>query len=165
MTSDAVTTGSFGAPSSVVDSASANFTAADVALTLVGTNIAPGTTITSVDSTTRVHVSIPILGSATGGSLAIGPAVVSEQNPNVNDSTNISVFPGVHYVYDVIVQAEPSYAAAGDLVGFQDALGGAKSARCAGALVAAIRSSGLLDLPPTTSPGGDVGVTCRISAP
>jgi hypothetical protein len=162
---DAVTTGSFGAPSSVVDSASANFNAADVGFTLVGTNIAPGTTITTVDSTTRVHVSIPILGSATGGSLTIGPTVASEQNPNVGDSANVSVFPGVHYVYDVIDQAEPSYAAARDLVGFQDAPGGAKSPLCTGALVAAIRSSGLLDLRPTTSPGGNTGVTCRISMP
>ena len=163
--SDAVTTGSLAAPSSVVDSASAAFGPTDVGLTLVGTNIAPGTRVVSVDSATRVHVSIPVLASATAGSLSIGPAVVSERNPNVTSAANVSVFPGVHYVYDVIDLTAPSYAAARDLVGFQDAPGGAKSPLCSGAFVSDIRSSGFLDLPPATSPGGNTGVTCRLVTP
>src|SRR5689334_9679756 len=97
--------------------------------TATTSNLAPG--IVSVDSATRVHVSIPVLASATAGSLTSGrQAVVSERNPNVARAADVSVSPGVHSVYDAIDLSAPSYAAARGLVGFQDSPSSAKSPLC-----------------------------------
>jgi ABC-type phosphate transport system substrate-binding protein len=166
---DAVTNGGTGSPppSPIVTSATANFTAADVGFTVSGTNIPPGAVISSVDSATQIHISIPTIASATGGTLTIGSAVVSEKNPNILTATDSSVYPGVRYVYNVIDSTEPSYTAARDVIGFNDTSGGAASPLCANnaSIISVIRSNGFLDLPSLTSPGGNTNITCRLRTP
>jgi subtilisin family serine protease len=169
---DAVTNGGTGTPppSPVVTSASANFTTtATVGQTVQGTNIPAGAVITSIDSATQIHISIPTLASATGGTLTWGAAVVSEFNPNLTSSTNTTVFPGVRYLYDVVDTTEPSYPQAVAVVGFQDSPGGMVSPLCQGTDASTVRANGFLDLAALTSPGGNTngghGVTCRRQTP
>ena len=92
--------------------------------------------------------------------------VVSEANPNLANPADASVFPGVHYLYDVVDSAAPGYAMARAVVGF-DATGGgtAKSDLCAGTDATDILSSGFLDLPALTQANGNPGVTCRLRVP
>ena len=166
---DAVTNGGTGTPppSPIVTSATANFVAGDVGNTVSGTNIPPGAVITSRDSATQIHISIPTIASATGGSLTIGSAVVSEKNPNILTPTDTSVFPGVRFVYNVIDTTEPSYTAARDMVGFDDAANGHASPLCGNNanVISVIRSNGFLDLAPLTSGGGNTNITCRLRTP
>jgi len=89
---------------------------------------------------------------------------VSERNPNVARAADVSVFPGVHYVYDVIDLSAPSYAAARGLVGFQDSPSSAKSPLCSGADVSDIRLSGSVSCRRSSLPG-NTGVTCRLVTP
>ena len=156
-------------PAPVADSdlATANFTAADIGLTVSGTNIPAGAVINAVNSATSITISIPTLASATGGSLTIGSAVVSEKNPNVNTATDSSVYPGVRLVFNVLDSTEPSYTAARDLVGFDDVPNGHASPMCGNNanVKAVIRSNGFLDLPALTSPGGNTNITCRLKTP
>ena len=123
--------------------------------------------ITSRDSATQIHISIPTIASATGGSLTIGSAVVSEKNPNILTPTDTSVFPGVRFVYNVIDTTEPSYTAARDMVGFDDAANGHASPLCGNNanVISVIRSNGFLDLAPLTSGGGNTNITCRWRTP
>jgi hypothetical protein len=135
---DAVTNGGTGTPppSPVVTSATAQFSAADVGDTVAGKNIPPGAVITSVDAPDQIHISIPTVGSATGGTLVIGPAVVGESNPNLDNQADSSVYLGVRYLANVIDSTEPSYAAARDLVGFDATPSGvAASPLCRGTKV------------------------------
>jgi phosphate transport system substrate-binding protein len=163
---DAVTDGGVGSPppSAIVSSVSANFTATDLGLTVAGTNIPPGATITAVDSPTQIHISIPTVASASGGTLTIGPTVASEKNPNLNTPSDASVYPGVRYIYNVIDNAEPSYVAARNLVGFSDTPSGPTSALCGNDpnTIGVLRANGFLNLPPVTSPGGNPNITCRL---
>ena len=132
-----------------------------------GTNIPAGAVINTVNSATSITISIPTLASATGGSLTIGSAVVSEKNPNVNTATDSSVYPGVRLVFNVLDSTEPSYTAARDLVGFDDVPNGHASPMCGNNanVKAVIRSNGFLDLPALTSPGGNTNITCRLKTP
>jgi ABC-type phosphate transport system substrate-binding protein len=163
---DAVTNGGTGAPppSPIVTSATAAFVAGDVGSTVSGTNIPAGAVITTVDSATQIHISIPTLASATGGTLQIGAAVISEKNPNLTTATDASVFPGVRYLWFVLSKppsTSPSYSVARQLVGFDDTSGGVKSPLCSGTSVALIRSAGFQPLDNLTQAGGNT-VTCRL---
>jgi subtilisin family serine protease len=162
---DAVTSGSPSAPSPVVTSPTAAFSAADQGMTVAGTNIPAGATVASVDSPAQITISTPAIGAASSGTLTIGPGAVSEKNPNLTNPADASVFPGVHYLYNVIDTSAPSYTVARDAVGFQDSTNGSTSPLCAGAFPSAIRSAGFLDLARATSPGGNANVTCRRFTP
>jgi subtilisin family serine protease len=162
---DATTNGTTASPSSIVTSASANFQASDLGMTVAGTNIAPGATVTAVDSATTIHISVPTIASASGGVLSIGPGAVTETNPNLSNPSDGSVLAGVHYIFNVIDRSSTGYGPARDLVGFDDVGNGAKSALCSGALLSTLRSNGFLDLAPARSPGGNLGVTCRRMVP
>ena len=163
---DAVTNGGTGTPppSPVVTSATAHFGAGDVGDTVAGKNIPPGAVITSVDAPDQIHISIPTVGSATGGTLVIGPAVVGESNPNLDNQADSSVYPGVRYLANVIDSTEPSYAAARDLVGFDATPGRCRrqSALC-GTKRSVIRTAGLLDLRGQVSPGGSAASPAAFS--
>jgi hypothetical protein len=92
--------------------------------------------------------------------------VVSEANPNLGNPADASVFPGVHYLYNVVDTTSPGYATARGLVGFDASTGGtAKSALCSGLESTDILSAGFLSLPAQTQPNGSAGVTCRLKTP
>jgi ABC-type phosphate transport system substrate-binding protein len=162
---DLQTFGTLVLPDNRIDSATANFTSADVGETVAGTNVPPGAVITTINSTTEALISIPDHVSATGGTLTIGPAVISEKNPNISTATDTSVFPGVRYVFYVLdapPASSPSFSVAQQIVGFADSVGGVKSPLCSGAAASLIRANGFLDLPALNSPGGNTAVTCRL---
>jgi streptogramin lyase len=164
---DATTSGGTGSPppSPIVTSAQANFTSGDVDATVAGTNIPPGATITSVDSASQVHISIPTLASATGGDLTIGSAAVSETNPNLTNPADAGVYPGVRFLSNVIDTTEPSYAPARALIGYDVTRGGTTtSLLCNGAFATTIRSAGYLDLPYRQQSNG-ITTTCRYQTP
>ncbi len=92
--------------------------------------------------------------------------VVSESNPNLANPADASVFPGVHYLYNVVDSSAPDYVAARGLVGFDATSGGtAKSQLCDGTDTTDILSAGFLDLPALTQANGNPGVTCRLRVP
>ena len=112
-----------------LDSASGDFTSADVGSTLEGTCVAAGTTVSSVNSATQVVISPGSLVTDTACSVKIGPAAVSEKNPQVcsnyptctqRRSTNTDVMPGARLVFNVINPASPSYTDARNIVGFNN---------------------------------------------
>jgi len=137
------------------------FTSADVGKTIDSPDVYPGTTITAVVPDGSSATISP--GAATTGTAdaAIGSPVVSE----ATTLATIAPFPGVHYLANVIDNTEPSYVAARALIGFQDASGGVQSSLCNGGHAEDILDNGFLPLAAQTSPGGNVGVTCRLATP
>jgi ABC-type phosphate transport system substrate-binding protein len=93
-------------------------------------------------------------------------AVINEANPNLTTPTDVSVFPGVYYVYNVIDTTSPSYVTARGVVGYDpaDATGSSRSALCSGTLSSTILSSGFLPLAAQTQNQGPT-VTCRLRTP
>jgi hypothetical protein len=169
---DAQTAGSLSplVQDTTLDSASANFTSADIGSTLEGTCVAAGTTILSVNSTTQAVISPASLVTDNACTVKLGPAVVGEKNPQVcsnypscttQSNSNIDVLPGTRLVFNVVNSASPSFIDARNIVGFDNVVGGTKSPLCNGDFKFTIQSEGFLNLPPQTSSGGTTGVTCR----
>ena len=158
---DAVTTGAFGTPSFVVTSAAAAFTAADIGNTVAGTNIPLGAVITAV-SGNDATINLPITSAATGGSLTIGLAVVSEKNPNMFVNADASIWPGVRFLWNILDSDSPNYLEARAIVGFAPGSGGAKSPLCSGTDANLVLSNGFLPIPAATV-AGNTGVTCRLA--
>jgi PBP superfamily domain len=154
--------------STTVTSATANFTPADVGLTVQFPALtggpAVGARIVSVtNATTAVLSAASQSATATGVTMRIGPAPASEANPNLGDPNDASVLPGVRYLYNVIDNTSVDYATAKTLVGF-DTASSAKSDVCNAVKVSSIRSEGFLDLVPKTI-GSNTNVTCRVKSP
>jgi ABC-type dipeptide/oligopeptide/nickel transport system ATPase component len=131
---------------------------------------AAGTTVVSVSSATQIVIAPGSLVTDAACTVKIGPAAVSEKNPQVcsnyptcttASSTNTDVLPGARLVFNVINPASPSFTDARNIVGFNNVAAGAKSPLCDGTYKFTIQSEGFLDLPPQTSSGGATGVTCR----
>jgi hypothetical protein len=169
--SGAVTSGGLppGAPDTTVDAAGANFSSSDLGKTLAGSCVAPGTQIIAVNSATQVTIAPPSIFDSGGAtcSLVVGPSLVSESNPHVLDHSDVSVFPGVHYVFNVVDSTSPSYSEARALVGFDpaDTSGASTGPLCRGDLSSAVASDGFLPLPVRPAAGGNPAVTCRHFTP
>jgi hypothetical protein len=140
------------------------FQSSDLGKVLDSTDTPNGNTITAVAPDGSSATISP--GAMTGGtaSAAIGYPIVSEQTVAATTGAT-SPFPGVHYLYNVIDNTEPSYLVALDLVGFQDASGGAASPLCNGGHFNDILDAGFLPLSARTTPGGNAGVTCTRQQP
>jgi ABC-type phosphate transport system substrate-binding protein len=137
------------------------FATADVGAAVQGANVYDATTITAVTpdgSAATITPGAKTVGTAT---LIVGPTAVSE----FNASATTPLFPGVHYVYNVLDDTTPSYLAARQLVGFDDHPNGITSNICNGILASTIDDNGYLDLRPITTPGGSTNITCRRQSP
>src|SRR5262245_9278075 len=116
-----VTDASLTALSTTVTSATANFTAADVGLTLQFPNVATGgpavaariTAVTNATTATMSAASQSFTGTTT---MRMGPAPVSEANPNLGDPNDSSELPGARYLYNVLDSTSVNYAVAKTLV-------------------------------------------------
>jgi phosphate transport system substrate-binding protein len=139
------------------------FQTGDVGKVLDSAYTADGNVITSVSPDGSSATITPGAQATAIANAAIGYPIVSEQSVAA-DGANGS-FPGVHYVYNVIDHTEPSYNAALALVGFQDSAGGTQSSLCNGGHANDILDAGFVPLAAQTSPGGNAGVTCRLSVP
>jgi hypothetical protein len=159
-----------------VQSSTANFTSNDVGLTVQFFGITGGPAIGAriVSVTDAQHAVISAASqtfTGTGVTMNIGPAPVSEANPNLGDTLDQSVLPGVRYLYNVIDNdpTSPDYLTARGIVGF-DVASTAKSDVCTAGSnglslkVSAIRSEGFLDLT-SQNIGSNTGVTCRVKSP
>jgi phosphate transport system substrate-binding protein len=90
-------------------------------------------------------------------------AVTNETNPNLQNPNDVSVFPGVRYLYNVLDSTEPEISTALSLVGFDQV--GNKSPLCTavgqpGSKATTILSQGFLNLAGQTV-GGTTNVSCR----
>ena len=130
-----------------------------------GAIVNDGTVIVAVSSDGTTATISPGATHAGTASIVVGSPAVGERNPNVLDAADLSVFPGVHYVYNVVDTSSPSVASARALVGFDDIPGGFTSVLCSGADQSAINDAGFLDLVPAPSPGGNAAVVCRVRSP
>lgn len=141
------------------------FTADMVGLVASGSYLNEGTVVNAVSpdgSTATVSpgakfgVTYPATASVT-----IGIPVVSEFNPNITTTSNVSIFPGVRMLYHVLDtrQGAASYSEARQLFGFETGTSN-KSELCDGQLTGAILSNGFLDLP-AISNNGTPSTTCR----
>jgi ABC-type phosphate transport system substrate-binding protein len=101
----------------------------------------------------------------TGSAFSIETGVVNESNPNLLTASDVSVFPGVRYLYNVLDSNSVNYTEARALVGFSDTPGGPKSPLCSAGKTSVIRAAGFATLPSRTSPGGNTGITCVIRTP
>jgi ABC-type phosphate transport system substrate-binding protein len=159
--------------SSTLTSATAQFTPNDVGMTVQFLNAnggtlspgpAAGARITAFTSATQVTMSTVSTVTASNVTLRIGPAPATEVNPNLGDTLDQSVLPGVRYLYNVLDSTEVEFAVAQSLVGFQSAAPNGKSDICNGLKISSIRTEGFLDLLPKTI-GTTTGVTCRVKSP
>jgi hypothetical protein len=155
----------FDASSATISAPAGTFTAADVGRVVDSPAAFPGTRVVAVaPDGTSATISPPRARVTGTADATLGAPVVSEATIAATSGAS-SPFPGTHYLYDVVDRSSPSYRAALELVGFQDDPSGLQSALCAGAHADDIRDGGYLPLEPITSPGGNVGVTCRRSSP
>ncbi len=83
---DGVTTAS----STTLTSSKANFTAADMGLSLSGTTIGGSTTIASVTNATTAELSAPATATGSGQTIALGATLTSTSTRQVNDAANTS---------------------------------------------------------------------------
>jgi hypothetical protein len=171
-----VTDAQLTALSTTVQSSTANFTSNDIGLTVQFSGItggpAIGARIVSItDASHAVMSAASQTFTGTGVTMNIGPAPVSEANPNLGDTLDQSVLPGVRYLYNVIDNdpTSPDYLTARGIVGF-DVASAAKSDVCTAGSnglslkVSSIRSEGFADLTPKNI-GSNTGVTCRVKSP
>lgn len=80
MTSDVFTDGVSTNASKTYQSATANFTSADIGKVIFGTNITVGTTIASIDSTTQVQLSANATGNGSGLTFQLGRHIINRGN-------------------------------------------------------------------------------------
>jgi ABC-type phosphate transport system substrate-binding protein len=107
------------------------------------------------------------------GIFSLSPTTVNEKNEwfhlipagagAATTTKSHTTVPGIRYVYNVADKALPSYNGAKNLIGFDNATNGSKSALCRGDLSSIIVSSGFQPLKVTTAPAGSnaPGATCR----
>jgi plastocyanin len=139
------------------------FQVGDTGKTLDSPETPNGNIITGVapdGSSATISPGAQAAGNANG---AIGSPIVSE--PTVAANGAHGVFPGVHFLYNVVDNTEPSYTAALALVGFRDAVGGTQSTLCNGGYSSDVLDAGFVPLAPRISPSGNTGVTCVKQAP
>jgi hypothetical protein len=151
-----------------ITAAAGTFLSSDVGFNVQGSFINDGTVITAVNANGSQATISPGAKAAGTGPVTIGWAVVSEKNPNVPGAgTGAGTqYPGVRFVYNIIRPDEPSYAAARNLIGFDDsAANGAVSALCDGSDSGIISDFGFLPLtkldPTGPGIGNDNPITCR----
>ena len=146
-----------------LSAAPGSFTPADVGSVVRGTIVNDGTTIVAVSADGSTATIFPTAADGGTASLLVGNPAVSEANTTLVSAAPL--FPGVHYLFNVVDSGAPSYLDARARVGFADQPAGAKSQLCDGTRVGLIDSNGYLDLRPVTSPGGAVDTTCRRVTP
>lgn len=133
------------------------FTSGWVGLQLSGPCIADGTTITATDG--------QVLTISPSAQCAITPATVlvagitpiNEFNPVINSQTNVNLFPGVRFVYNVVHVLSPNYDEAVNLVGFT---ADGNSPMCNGTNEGEIADNGFQPLPKVANSGSSA-TTCR----
>ena len=160
-------------PDLTLTAVGAAFDSTDVGKTLEGSCVAPGTIVSAINSVDEVTIAPPSLVTAASNcTVKLGPAAVSEKNPHLTSATNTDTFPGVRMLFNVLNSLSPTASfneARDNIVGFDDAPSGAKAPLCSddgsgvGTFSTQIESEGFLPLPPLTSPGGNTGVTCRLT--
>jgi hypothetical protein len=158
-------TASTTAGSATVTAAAGTFVTSDVGKVANSPNLYGGTQVTGVSSDGSQATILPGAAATGPGTIAIGYPVVSEHNPNVTNPSDTSMYAGVYYLYNVVDTTAPSYVTAVTLVGFGDVSGGTQSPLCSGSDSTIILDYGFLNLSAQTSPGGNVGVTCRLFTP
>ncbi len=154
--------------STTLTGAAGTFLPTDVGFNLQGSFVNDGTAITAVNADGSSATITPPTKAAGTGTLTVGWAVVSEKNPNISGAgTGLGTqYPGIRFVYNIIRPDEPSYAAARNLIGFDDTTAaGTVSDLCDGTDSGIISDFGFIPLtkldPTGPGVGNDQAVTCR----